>query len=138
MALPRPARRGATAIEFALLLPVFCAILFGVMEYAWVFYQQSNVVAATRDALRIAVTLPKSYSPTPSEAAFDEVRQNLTGFGYTPDQLDAATIDAEYAGSTPDETLTVTVSMPYQPIIGLVATPDTINCTMTMRLELQD
>ena len=67
-------RRGATAIEFALLLPVFCAILFGVMEYAWVFYQQSNVVAATRDALRVAVTLPKTNDPEPAIAAFDEVR----------------------------------------------------------------
>ena len=131
-------RRGATAIEFALLLPVFCAILFGVMEYAWVFYQQSNVVAATRDALRVAVTLPKTNDPEPAIAAFDEVRAKLTSFGYSPDQLDAATITPAYNGSTPDETLTVTVSMPYQPIIGLVATPTSINCNMTMRLELQD
>ena len=131
-------RRGATALEFGLLLPVFCAILFGVLEYAWVFYQQSNVVAATRDALRLAVTLPKTNVPEPVDAAFDEVRTKLTGFGYTPDQLDAATIEPVYNGSTPDETLTVTVSMPYQPLIGLVATPTSINCTMTMRLELQD
>lgn len=134
----RTLRRGATAIEFALLLPVFCAILFGVIEYAWVFYQQSNVVAATRDALRLAVTLPKTNDPEPAVAAFDEVRTKLTGFGYSTDQLDAATIDATYNGSTPDETLTVAVSMPYQPIIGLVSTPVSINATMTMRLELQD
>jgi Flp pilus assembly protein TadG len=134
----RSARRGATALEFALLLPVFCAILFGVIEYGWVFYQQSNVVAATRDALRVAITLPQDTAPDPATAAFDEVRANLTNFGYTPEQLDAAIITGVYNGETPDETLTVTVTMPYQPIIGFVPAPQTINATMTMRLELQD
>src|SRR5688572_20025363 len=127
--MKRTDRRGATALEFALLLPVFCAVLFGVIEYAWVFYQQANVVAATRDALRIAVTLPKTASPDPATQALDEVRAKLTTFGYSPEQLDAATIESEYVGSTPDETLTVTVSMPYQPIIGLVTTPTSINAT---------
>lgn len=136
--LLRVARRGATALEFALLLPVFTAILFAVMEYGWIFYQQSNVVAATRDALRVAVTIPKSESPAPDAAADEQVRAKLTQFGYTSDQLDAATITVTYNGATPSETLTLEVTMPYEPIIGLVSVPNAISCSMTMRLELQD
>jgi len=134
----RRTRRGATAIEFGLLLPVFAAILFGVFDYGWVFYQQANVVAATRESLRVAVTLPQSGTPAPDEEVITYARSQLQGMGFTTTQLDAGTMTATYDGSSPNTMLTLAVSVPFQPIIGLVPTPEAVGCTMTMRLELQD
>ena len=39
-------RRGASALEFALTLPVVMAILAGILEYGWYLFQLSNVVHA--------------------------------------------------------------------------------------------
>lgn len=138
MTTSRRSRRGATAIEFGLLLPVFTAIVFGIFDYGWVFYEQANVVAATRESLRLAVTLPQSGSPAPDEEVITQARTQLQTMGFTTDQLDSGSMTASYSGTSPNTMLTMAVAMPFQPIIGLVPTPDTVGCTMTMRLELQD
>ena len=135
-------RKGAAAIEFALLLPVFVVIMFGIMEYGWVFFQQANVIASVRDATRYAVTLPQDGDPEPAVGAVDTVRTELLALGFSEGALDAAgtTISAETVGTTPDEVLVVHVSIIYTPLIGLeiVPFPNTINASMTMLLELQD
>lgn len=136
--MPSRARRGASAIEFALCLPIFLAIVFSVIEYGWVFFQQANVIASVREGVRYAVTLPQNGSPSPDEAAIDRVRNTLLGVGYTSGQVSRATITATYNGSTPEETLTVAADVPYTSIIGLIPTPPTIHAEMTMILELQD
>jgi len=50
----RRSRRGANAVEFAIILPFLLMILLGTVEYGWFFFQQSQafhaVSAAARDA----------------------------------------------------------------------------------------
>ena len=53
-------RRGASALEFALTLPVVVAVLAGILEYGWYLFQLSNVVHALRDGTRIGVTVPNT------------------------------------------------------------------------------
>ena len=142
MSLPRrfdrrARRRGASAIEFALCLPVFCALIFGIIEYGWIFFQQANVITAVREGARHGVTLDKNGSPTPDDAAVDRVKTTLRGAGYSDSMVDAATIGATYDGASPEETLTVSANVPYQPLIGIIPTPGTIHGEMTMILELQ-
>ncbi|MBW2258738.1 MAG: pilus assembly protein [Deltaproteobacteria bacterium] len=45
-------RRGANAVEFALVMPVLVMILTGIMEYGWFFSQQIAMVSAVRDSVR--------------------------------------------------------------------------------------
>lgn len=135
-------RRGAAAIEFALLLPVFIAILFGIIEWSWFFFQQGNVIASVRDALRYAVTLPQTASPAPDQEAETRCATNLRGVGFSTSQVTDANITAVYTGSTPEETLTLRAEVPYRPIIGMnvffPASISTVSAEMTMLLELQD
>lgn len=135
--LSRAQRRGASAIEFALCLPVFCALIFGVIEYGWIFFQQANVIAAVREGARYSVTLDKNGTPAPDEAAIDRVKTTLKGVGYSDSMVAAATIGAVYTGASPEETITVSANVPYQAIIGIIPTPGTIHGEMTMILELQ-
>jgi len=45
-------RRGASAIEFALTLPVFLLFMFGTMDYGWYFFKLATVTHATQEGCR--------------------------------------------------------------------------------------
>ena len=47
---------GATAIEFALVAPIFIFILMGIMEFGAALFIQNNMVNVARDASRRAAT----------------------------------------------------------------------------------
>lgn len=128
-------RRGGAAIEFALVLPVLLALVFGIIEYGWVFFQQANVLSAAREGARLGVTVDQGSSPDPASTAVTRAQAVLNEYG-----MDGAgaTITASYAGTTPQETLTVNVQIPYDPLIGFVPTPPSLQAEMTMLLELQD
>lgn len=126
-------RRGGAAIEFALVLPVLLAILCGIIEYGWMFLQQSNLTAAVREGARLGVTYGADETPDAASVAEDRVTEVLTTYGIT-----GATVTATYAGASPDETLTVTVVAPYNALIGWRGlVPDNLSASMTMLLELQ-
>ena len=130
----RPPDRGAVIVEFALLLPVMAGLLFGIIEYGWVFYQQFNLAAAVRDGLRQGVTIPPSASPDPATTARDRAREHLRGLGLDPNRV---TLNATYAGSIPTRTLRLSARMDYRKLIGFVPTPSRLQYEMTMMLELQ-
>lgn len=46
--------RGVAAVEFALVLPVLMALLFGIIEFGFVFKDQLAVLQAAREGARIA------------------------------------------------------------------------------------
>jgi len=47
--------RGATAVEFALVLPLFVLLLFGIIDFGWYFFVQHTVQFATREGTRLAL-----------------------------------------------------------------------------------
>lgn len=136
--LQRRGRRGASAIEFALCLPIFVAIAFSIIEYGWVFFQQANVIAAVREGVRFGVTLQQDGACVPTDVLVDRVRTTLSGVGYNPDQVARATISVTCTGSSPEELLTIGTDVPYTPLVGIIPTPDKIHGDMTMILEYQD
>lgn len=126
--------RGAAAIEFALVLPVFLTVVFGVIEYGFVFYQQFNLAGAVRDGLRQGVTISQSVSPDPRSTAVQKAQANLQTLGISPATV---TLTATYSGSAPTKTMTLNATMAYVKLIGFVPTPSQLKYAMTMMLELQ-
>jgi Flp pilus assembly protein TadG len=57
------ARRGAAAIEFALVLPIFISLLLGILEFARLGMAVQVVTAAAREGCR-AAALPGSTAAT--------------------------------------------------------------------------
>jgi Flp pilus assembly protein TadG len=132
----RRRRRGAAAIEFALCLPIFLAILFGILEYGWVFYEQANVIAAVRSGVRYGVTKDPDTEPAYLTEAETTVRNSLAGLGIGSADLLSATIVASVAPSTSSTNLlTVSCQVPYTPVVGLVPAPSRISYSMTMLME---
>ena len=58
-------RRGANAIEFALVAPILIAIITGIIDYAWFFQQQSAVLTVAREAGRAGTVAPSDVSAMP-------------------------------------------------------------------------
>ena len=140
-------RRGVSAIEFALTMPVLAFFLLAVIEYGWYFWQLIAMTNCVRDALRIAVTEPvdsSSASPfvEPVATAESRVTELLQSF-----DIDAANTGAgcrieaipNATGAPGTWTVTLRTCLIYEPLTtNIVPTPDTITAELTMLLEDQD
>jgi hypothetical protein len=47
--------RGASAVEFALIMPIFFLLLFGIVDFGWYFFNQHTIQYATREGTRLAL-----------------------------------------------------------------------------------
>ena len=102
-----PFRRGAAVVEFAVVLPLLLTILFGIMEYGWVFMVRQTLQTAAREGTRIAI-LQTSTSPYTSVLTRVADVMEPTGLtGYSVSMTHATVAD-------PVETITVTV--PYSEV----------------------
>lgn len=71
----RQDRRGAAALEFAIVAPAFLALLFSIFEAGWFFFVTSTVDQATANAARLIRTgqVQSTTTPINRDAFFNEV-----------------------------------------------------------------
>ena len=127
--LRRDREGGAALVEFAVLLPLFIVMLFGIMEAGWAFAQQVEVRNAAREGARLAVV---DYpDPGDSMAIRDETcsRAALSA--------SRASVYMEQNGSGIDASAVVTVTQDYESLTGLLPMFNnlTIASTAEMRIE---
>lgn len=122
----RRARRGAAMIEFALLLPVFIAILGITVDLGWFFWRHSIVLDAAREAARVgADTVDSSTGRGPASesdienAAIRQGRAVLAAHGLACSGSCAVQADWETDRASGYELLTVHVEYPFHPILGM-------------------
>ena len=92
---PAPARRGMTTVETALVLTVFCMLLFGVFEYTRFLFVLQVTNNAARDGARYAavnVSMPSTFNTTDYTDAGGNVYTNITSF--TNARMGAATVSS--------------------------------------------
>lgn len=72
-------QQGAAALEFALVLPIFMLIVFGLVTFGSAFYAQLAVSRAAEDAARSigSLTTAKVYSPAVAAAIEAQVRAEV-------------------------------------------------------------
>jgi Flp pilus assembly protein TadG len=135
LASTRKRESGGAAVEFAIVFPVFCAVLFGIVDYGWYFYQRSAVVNAVRDGVRYGVTKPLTgdtpWTEAQTRADLDLTASNVgkTGITWGP--------ATHVSGSFPTKVLTLTCTIPFKPLVGFVKVPSNLFASVTMLLELQ-
>ena len=128
--------RGVAAAEFALLLPVFLLILFGIIEFGMIMYGREVVTNAAREGARAGIVQgpPKRTSGDITTIA----NSYLTGTGVN--QADVTFTPAGVGLASPN-TLTVTAVynynflIPYIPAVVGISNPLVITTQAVMRHE---
>ncbi len=130
--LPSP-RHGNTVVEFALALPVLLALLTGIADYGLFFMQRAAILNAAKDATRIAVASPENQSPITmaEEHAQGILLEGLASCDDCETEARVVDLDGWLA-------LNVRVARPFEPLAGLLPTPDDVSAVVTMALEHQD
>jgi Flp pilus assembly protein TadG len=99
-----PRARGAAVVEFAVVLPLLLTILFGIIEYGWVFMVRQTLQTAAREGCRIAVL---QTTTAPYTNVLDRIAQVME-----PTGLSTYSVTMTHATATnPIET--VVVEIPY-------------------------
>jgi Flp pilus assembly protein TadG len=112
---------GAALVEFALVLPLLLLILFGIIEFAVIFFNQQMITNASREGARFGIV---SQTPRITEA---QIRQRVKDYCLnnlitwasntgTPSDADIDTT-AKAAPVFPNDDLRVTVRWNYQFLI---------------------
>jgi Flp pilus assembly protein TadG len=132
---PRRRQHGGAAVEFALVLPVFVAVLFGMVDYGWYFYQKFTLAAAVREGVRLGATYKETNTPDPYTAALTEAKDKCDA-GSVPSA--AVTWTGGYIDAAPIRKVWVQGQYTFKPLVGLVPLPSTaMKYKMTMLLEQQ-
>lgn len=99
--------RAAAVVEFAVVLPLLLTILFGIIEYGWVFMVRQTMQTAAREGCRVAIlqTSVEPYSAVLTRVA--EVMQ--------PTGLDTYEVTMTHATAA-DPTESVEVTVPYNDV----------------------
>lgn len=107
----RRGERGAAAVEFALIVLPFLALIFALIDLGWVFNQQLAVTTAAREAVRY-------YAIHHEEAGAQGTAEGIAE-GHVPD----AALSFTWVTCTEDADAeaSVVVSMPLTDLTGWVA-----------------
>jgi Flp pilus assembly protein TadG len=142
-------RHGQALVEFALILPVFLLIIFGVFDAGRLIFTYNTISNASRSAARVAIvnqsTAGTNTCDTTQATAFAEgcalVAGAAIGTASADVQIDYKTADG--AASCPNPKYigclaVVQVTGHFQaltPIIGQIIGPTTVTSTTTMPIE---
>ncbi len=132
-------RRGANAIEFALTLPVFITIIFGLIDYGGYFASQAMVDSIITKGCRMgAMTDPLDIDvPAETRAMMTDLVDkmpliNCGAFG------DGCLIEAYEEGNVPGRSLICSLRVHYQGLTGFTPwLPPTVASATMMRYEWQ-
>ncbi|MCB9761242.1 MAG: pilus assembly protein [Alphaproteobacteria bacterium] len=128
----RQERRGAIAVEFALTMPLLLVLIAAIIDFGWYFNQQMMLLHSVREGARTGATTSQDGDPLGDAEA--RVSAALMEAGL---DASAATVTASFSGTAPQELITVSATLPFQPIVTLVPLPVSLNGELTMRMEDQ-
>lgn len=141
-------QRGVAAIEFAIVFPVFFAVLYGIVQYGMIFAAQQTLTLAAEEGARAALqyqaadgTVPGSLSARTDVA--ETTCANMVGWVAQMSGVDSATICQATQVTTHCLSsmycVQVTTTFPYEsnpliPNVGLPV-PATVGSTATVQLD---
>ena len=118
-------------------MPIFVAVLFGMIDYGWYFYQKFTLAAAIREGVRLGATVKddSTHGFIPDKAAADEAALRCDA-GSVPSV--SVVFTHGLVNAPPIEAVWLTGQYTFHPLVGLVPMPKpTMTYTMQMLLEQQ-
>ncbi len=142
-------QRGATAVEFAMVFPLFFLIFYAIVTFGLIFAVQQNLTLAATEGARAALNYiseskglanPQAQALTDRANAARTVAQNFTKWLPNVSVPPPASSPCSYDPSM--YCVTVTVTYPYSqsplipplPLLGLVL-PNTLSSSATVQLN---
>ncbi|MDZ4733699.1 MAG: TadE/TadG family type IV pilus assembly protein [Nitrospirota bacterium] len=121
----RRSESGASAVEFAILLPVLMMVLFGIIEFGLALYRQAILTNASREGARLGIV---QSIPTITTGQINATIDNyLTAAGIPAGNVTRNIV----AGGVTGTPVTVTLTLPYTFAVlpGLTSVTPAINLT---------
>jgi Flp pilus assembly protein TadG len=126
-------------MEFAFWLPILMLLVSGIIDLGWYISRYNNVVRAAKDGARYGATIIEDQdvvTGTQIEAsAADQAALVLEGLGMDCDA--GCSIDAVYDVSSDRAAVVVTVTYPFEPLIGFTGVGTSISAQFTMMAQQQ-
>jgi Flp pilus assembly protein TadG len=101
--------RGASAVEFALIVPLLIMLVLGIAEFGHAFQVQGTLSAAAREGVR---AMALQNDPAAARAAVQEATSTLRP-AVTTAQIAISPTACPATGSATNVRLTITYRMPY-------------------------
>ena len=116
-------------VEFALVIPILCVVLFGVLQFGALYNDYVTLTDATRVGARKAAVSRLEDNP----AGEAEAAARASAEGLDQGQLD---IDVNATDWEHGETVTVTATYPYEiDLLGFVVAAGDLESETTERVE---
>ena len=97
--------KGAAVVELAVVLPLLLTIVFGIIEFGWVFMVRETLVNSSREGCRVAV-----LQGSTQQAIMEQVAASMAGVGLS-------NYSVRITSSTPaNPNETVQVLIPYSEV----------------------
>lgn len=136
---PRPCR-GASAVEFALILPLLLLLVFGIIETSLALYDKAVITNASREAARAGVVVGKARLSDSDiqQIALRYCDGRLVSLGA---QSSAPSVTVQRsANPAPGDPLTVSIAYVYEgfglgPLYSALAGPIQLTATTVMIYE---
>lgn len=113
MSLRRKRERGAAAVEFALILPLFLILIFGMVQFGFYFWTAETANSSAREvARRMAVG-----------DCWDATERDAFARSHAPRMVGSATVSPSVTGLTAGDEFEVTVKADGN-LIGLLPLPE--------------
>jgi Flp pilus assembly protein TadG len=126
-------KEGASAVEFAIILPVLAFLILGGMDLGNMFYVDYIITNASREGARYASIYTGNPQPTSGKVS-SYVKTTLN---YNSYNLSNFNVSAQYNGTSPNEYVTVTTQAQINWwILGsLLTNPFQLTATTAMTVE---
>ncbi|CAB3731039.1 hypothetical protein LMG24238_05739 [Paraburkholderia sediminicola] len=140
----RDAQRGATAIEFALVFPIFFSIFYVIVTFSMIFVAQQSLTLATAEGARAALNY-RSASSVPGAISLRATAACNTATNMVAPMIQSAACQTAQATCNYDSTMTcIAVTLTYNyaaspliptlPGLGLLL-PQNLSSTATVQLN---
>ncbi len=121
--------RGQTMVEFALVVPILCVVLFGILQFGALYNDYVTLTDATRVGARKAATARHETNP---EAAAEAAARN-SAQGLDPSELGITVTATAWEHG---ESVTVEGTYPYEiDLLGFVVASGDLTSETTERVE---
>lgn len=128
MSRRKKSERGANLLEFALVAPLLILLVFGIVEFSWVFAQNLNIRHGAREGARLAAV---DFTPLVNETCNRMDIVNGASVTIAGTEINGT------AGFGPGDEVAVTVDAPVQLLTGMFTSwlPTNLDSTVSIRVE---